>query len=332
VLAANVIDARQGGTGVSVSECDAQDYVTAQRPNSKRLAELQEILARGGQWQTHRTHGQMTLLAVSERLRELRKQQMETHLRQLEQREQTLDQISNAETMEAWRNETRDVLVAASNDPFARTSEDQEQDPAVVEPAGSPQQAIATEKKQWASLLDKQLSVQRRALADTAGYLGALKLTFATTGIFSEEKRWFWQKDKFYVRQDVAEATYGTDFASHVADVRGGWFTPRRLIVSVPEPDLLAIDRHATIRVTNISKGFTAKGDVEGKSVETAMRADLTEALDRIRPQAVRFAKALLKAQVHELAGGNDVAEVEVRFTKDELRSALPGPDHKIDN
>jgi len=188
---------------------------------------------------------------------------------------------------------------------------------------------IAALKKEQGALSASQdpaaleLALQQEEIdfARAGGYLGALRLTFATLGIFSQDEgRWFWKRNAFYVRQDLAEATYGTDFARHVATVKGGWFSPRRLVITVPEPRLLALDRYSTLQVTRQAKPFTLKNDPRGDGIETAMRADLEKFMRSLSPQAIRFAKSALTAQMLSLAG-EDVTDVEVKFERDEAET-----------
>jgi hypothetical protein len=53
-----------------------------------------------------------------------------------------------------------------------------------------------------------------------------------------------------------------------------------------------------------------------GNTIEAVLRGDLEEQLARIRPQAIRFARAILTAHLHRLVR-SDVAEVVIRFAPD---------------
>jgi len=99
-------------------------------------------------------------------------------------------------------------------------------------------------KQTLKGILGRELDAAQLRLAGAGGYLGSWKLTFSTIGIFSQQAgRWFWKNDQFYIRQDLADATYGSDFALDVSRRKVGLFGPKRLETIVPVPTLLALDR-----------------------------------------------------------------------------------------
>jgi hypothetical protein len=313
VLSANVIESRSGGDDVATSDCDTQDYVTPQRPNVARLAALQQEFVENGQWDAQRLHGQRVLTSFSAKLTALRQEAAQKKVAELSARGSELAVVSDAASLRQWSQAT-----SARLDDGAQLKKDLtkslQADPAALAGPGQ----FEGHKRDLRASLDRELDTQREDFARAGGYLGALKLTFATIGIFNQtEGRWFWKNDHFYIRQDLAEATYGTDFARHVALMRGGLFAPRRLVLSVPEPRLLALDRYSTLQVTKENKPFSLKGDKDGTQIEQAMSDDLDKFMRRVTPQAIRFAKSALTAQMLELAG-DEVGEIEVRFVADD--------------
>lgn len=314
VLSANAIDARQGGDSVSTSGCDADDFVNPKRTREQRLAALQQELIDNGQWNSQSEHGQRVLVTFSARLADLRKQAAEKKIASLTQRSAALRVVSDPKALGEWSSETRKSLDEDKQPSATAAALHRAESASAALGAGN----LDNTKREISAALERDIGAQRTELAQAGGYLGALKLTFGTVGIFTQDKRWLWiKRSEFYVRQDLAEATYGTDFARHVAMSKGGFFSPRRLVISVPEPRLLALDRYSTLQVTKGANPFTLKDDKNGTDVEIAMRADLEKFMEKMTPQAIRFAKSALTAQMISLAG-EDVSEVEVRFVRDD--------------
>ena len=54
--------------------------------------------------------------------------------------------------------------------------------------------------------------------------------------------------------------------------------------------------------------------DDTGETIEESMKEDLQRQIDRVEPQAIRFAKAMLTSQIQQLVQA-EVSEVSVRFS-----------------
>ncbi len=328
VLSGNVVEARHGGS-VTQYKCDDLNVVSEDRPNVDRLDKLRKALVANRQWSSHVNHGRNVLTTFSKRLADQRRALIESRIEAIDASRESLVRVSNADDLEGWKNNTRNALADEnrnSQQPAARGIETStgiaKLDEILVaadlsrseEPEARGSGQIDKLKQTINGIFAQELSGARERLSDVGGYLGSLKLTFSTIGIFGQEKgRWFWKRDEFYVRQDLADATYGSDFALDVSRTRAGLFGPKRLEITVPEPRLLALDRYTTVLVSNPRK-FKRKNDDEGAEIENALSGDLAAQLARVEPHAIRFSEAAMTAQIYALVEA-DVAEVRVRFS-----------------
>jgi hypothetical protein len=331
VLAADVVEARQGGDDTSQRKCDRINLVAQGISNDDRRARLQQALEDNSQWDSHVRHARNVVTTFSATIAERRQQVLENRLDGLEEASERLDSATTAGEYNDWLDETREDLAETAMDEregergaFRRTTGiealDQAtrlEEPEVRDARGDEVSGPVREVRETlAGALDDEASRTRLALADAGGFLGTLKLTFSTIGIFTQEKRrWvFWKNGQFYIRQDFADATYGSDFTLDIARSRGGLFGPRRLEVTVPEPYLLALDRYTTV-IASDPRSFRLKlEDDTGETIEESMKEDLQRQIDRVEPQAIRFAKAMLTSQIQQLVQA-EVSEVSVRFS-----------------
>lgn len=325
VLSANIVEARNGGDGASQLRCDQINLGPPAREQRDRLGMLQAALDENGQWSSHERHAHAVLTAFSPRLRKQQEQLHGARLRALEEERTRLADVRDPSGLQRWAQAARRSLGAAAGTPQSigpQTSAgaESELDRALAS-ASSPQAstrdpgAVNDAKKHLGLLLAREQRDSRLSLAAAGGYLGSLQLTLSTIGIFSQEKgRWFWKSSQFYLRQDIADVVYGSDFARSVSATKGGFLSPKRLHVSVPDPQLLTIDRYAAVLVAKPTD-FRLSDDADGDAIDQAMSGDLEGQLKRITPQAIRFAKALLTAQLLTLTEAG-VNEVEIEFVR----------------
>lgn len=330
VLAADVIEARQGGDRTSQAKCDRINLVSGDTTNDVRLEKLRQSLVENQQWDSHVRHAANVVTTFSATIAERRRVVFDNRLDKLETASRELGSTATTEQYNAWLKTSRENLSVPAEDggerSLRRSTEIDELDNAqplpettTTDDRGSTQRRslLADTKNAIGGALESEASSVRLAMADAGGFLGTLKLTFSTIGIFTQEARkWiFWKSGQFYIRQDFADATYGSDFTLDLARSRGGLFSPRRLEITVPEPYLLSLDRYTKLIVAKPEQ-FRIKIDGDtGNTIEAAMKADLQEQIDRVEPQAIRFAKALLTTQIQQLVQA-EVSEVSVRFAE----------------
>jgi hypothetical protein len=328
VLSANVVEARQAGNDTTQEECDRFNLVSPARSNRDRLAALQQALVDNKQWDSHVRHAARVLTTFSSTIAARRKEVLENRLENLEESRSDLARASTPGEFNEWLGETRGRLARDAQNgerSFRRSTGIPELDSQApltgAMAARGDENPFEDLKRTLGGSLAREAGSVRSNLADSGGFLGALKLTFSTIGIFTQEARrlLFWKKDEFYVRQDFAEVTYGSDFTLDVAQTRGGWLGPKRLVVSVPEPYLLSQDRYTSVLVAE-PPDFSLRDDDAGNLIENAVRQDLQAQIERVEPHALRFAKALLTAQVQSLVEA-DAAEIGVRFVREEAGS-----------
>jgi len=328
VLSANVVEARQAGNNTTQEECDRFNLVSPAHTNRDRLAALQQALVDNGQWDSHVRHARRVLTTFSSTIAARRKEVLENRLDNLEESRNDLARASSPGEFNEWLGETRGRLALDAQNgerSFRRSTGIPELDGQT--PLTGPMAARGDEnpfedlKRTLGASLAREASDVRSSLADSGGFLGALKLTFSTIGIFTQEAKrlLFWKKDEFYVRQDFAEVTYGSEFALDVSQTRGGWFGPKRLVVTVPEPYLLSQDRYTAV-LESEPPDFSLRDDDAGNRIENAIRQDLQAQIERVEPHALRFAKALLTAQIQSLVEA-DAAEISVRFVREDADS-----------
>jgi hypothetical protein len=237
-------------------------------------------------------------------------------LRTLEEGREDLLEIDDLDGLREWQNR---MLGAGARESVEgpEAMEDLER----LRKSETTPATAASYKADLSRIADRAISETKLDLSRATGYLGSLKLTFSTIGIFSQEKgRWFWKSDQFYIRQDTADATYGTEFTLDLSTTTTGLFGKRRFVVTLPEPSLLSLDRYTSVLVTK-PRDFKLSGeDPAGGAIEAALSGDLDQQLSRIRPQAIRFARAILTARLQELVR-SDVGEIVVRFSPSETRA-----------
>lgn len=318
VLTGNVLDARHGGSATQ-RRCDELNKIGNDRSNAERLESLKEILISNNQWDSHVEHARNVLTAFSATLAERRRAVAAQRADALGDRRDALGDVSSPDDLQEWKTQTRAALA------LRETDGDSTRRDGVRPPTGiadldqilntverSPD--IGNLKTTLDGILGRELDGAQLRLAGAGGYLGSLKLTFSTIGIFGQQAgRWFWKRDQFYIRQDLADAIYGSDFALDVSRRTVGLFGPKRLEIIVPEPTLLALDRYTATLVAK-PDDFKRDNDAEGSEIEMALSTDLAAQLAHVEPQAIRFAKAALTAQIHALVAA-DVGEIRVRFT-----------------
>ncbi len=336
VLAADVVEARQGGDDTSQAKCDRINLVSGETNNGARLAMLQQSLVDNNQWDSHVRHATNVITTFSATIAARRRAVFDNRLDNLETASRGLAGTATVAQYNEWLERSREGLSVAASDEgtreLRRTTNIEALDSAQplpetrgIDDRGESQSRglLGDAKDAIGGALESEASHVRLAIADAGGFLGTLKLTFSTIGIFTQQARkWvFWKNGQFYIRQDFADATYGSDFTLDLARSRGGLFAPRRLEITVPEPYLLALDRYTTVIVARPDDFQLKLEDDTGNTIEAAMKADLQTQIDRVEPQAIRFAKALLTTQIQQLVEA-DVSEVRVRFA--ERDSASP--------
>lgn len=337
VLAADVVEARQGGDDTSQAKCDRINLVNGATTNDVRLGRLQQALTDNDQWDSHVRHARNVVTTFSTTIAERRKTVLQNRLDRLEDAGAGLDSATTASDYNKWLKETRQQLSESADDgangerTLRKTTgidlidnATELADSSAQDTRGQPRELnpLRAAKNAIGGALDSEAGSVRFSMADAGGFLGTLKLTFSTIGIFTQEARkWvFWKDGEFYIRQDFADATYGSDFTLDLARSRGGLFAPKRLEITVPEPYLLSLDRYTTVIVSKPrSFRLDIKGDT-GNTIEAAMKGDLQQQIDRVEPHAIRFAKALLTSQIQQLVQA-EVAEVSVRFAGGESAS-----------
>jgi hypothetical protein len=325
VLSADVTEARQGGDAAQ-AECDGLDLVTDADGRQRRLLSLQQALADNGQWDSHVKHGERVLTTFSRNIAARRKEVLDARVQKIEESRSELENVRSAAEFNEWLTDARARLAeggAGGERAFRRSTGIDvldAQQPLDVRVAaergdGNPFDDL---KQSLSRALAAEAGDARARLADSGGFFGALKLTFSTIGIYDQEARRFvlWKADQFYIRQDFAEVTYGSDFTLDVARVRGEWFGPKRVEVVLPEPYLLSRDRYTRVIVPE-PDDFRLKQDENGDRVEATLTANLAEQIERVEPHAIRFAKALLTVQIQNLVQAGD-GEVSVRFVRTE--------------
>jgi hypothetical protein len=315
VLSANVVEARHGGSATQF-QCDSINVVSKAQPREARLAMVQRALEENGQWDGHVKHAANLIVALSHKLSEERRKRIENRLRTLEEGREDLLEIDDLDGLREWQNR---MLGAGARESVEgpEAMEDLER----LRKSETTPATAASYKADLSRIADRAISETKLDLSRATGYLGSLKLTFSTIGIFSQEKgRWFWKSDQFYIRQDTADATYGTEFTLDLSTTTTGLFGKRRFVVTLPEPSLLSLDRYTSVLVTK-PRDFKLSGeDPAGGAIEAALSGDLDQQLSRIRPQAIRFARAILTARLQELVR-SDVGEIVVRFSPSETRA-----------
>jgi hypothetical protein len=331
VLSGNVIEARHGGSATQLM-CDSINHVTPDRPNEDRLEMLRETLVDNGQWESHVKHARNVITAFSRSLVEQRKAVVENRIESVEKSRASLEQVSDAAGFQRWRTET---LANLAEQPQGQQSQSARamgpstgiddldailNSPQPLSPEGTRERGVnplTALKERIDGVFADELENTQLRLSDAGGYLGALKLTFSTIGIFSKEDgRWFWKSDDFYIRQDLADATYGSDFTLDVSRSPVRLFGLKRLEITIPEPRLLALDRYTKVLVTDDDKfAWPEDGTALGTSIERRLAGDLKEQVQRVEPHAIRFAEAAMTAQIHALVE-TDVGEVQVRFVR----------------
>ena len=157
-----------------------------------------------------------------------------------------------------------------------------------------------------------------------SGSLGSLKLTFATIALFTRDKNWFFQKNEFYVRQDNAEVTYGSDFY-HDFSVSKSLIGPSRLVVSLPPPRVLAVNRFTLALKTHplkfdpsskINKSAKpAQDEILQDPIERALTNELERQMARVEDQAIMVSKGLIADQIRALLHARR-ADVVVKFQR----------------
>ncbi len=326
VLSGNVIEARHGGSATQYL-CDRLNEATADRPNAERLATLKRTLIENEQWDSHVSHARNVLTAFSRSLAARRQSIIENRIDAMDERRRALTAVADAAQLDEWKAETRSALAVEESGRQGQRALDRRSRTGISDldeildepgvPQGTQERGIGpldVLKQTLDLIFSRELLHARVRLADAGGYLGSLKLTFSTIGIFGQERgRWFWKRGEFYIRQDLADATYGSDFALDVSRMTVGLFGPKRLEITVPEPRLLALDRYTKVLVAKPPK-FKRAGDEEGTQIEDALSGDLARQLARVEPQAIRFAQAAMTAHIHALVE-SDVGEVRIRFS-----------------
>jgi hypothetical protein len=194
--------------------------------------------------------------------------------------------------------------------------------------------------KQWAAhvshaqkillLLKAQLKepiLQTRALPGVseigfgAGYLGNLKLTFATVGTFTASKRFLFlfELDKgFYIRKDITEATYGSQLSGLRVDSPIFGLSPAKASFVFEEPDLIAINRYIDLLVA--SKNFVYKHETDQKTIDAFMGEDVEQLLKAIHGKAIENSKRLTQLFLRKYGLEKDL-QVELTF---KLRKSEP--------
>lgn len=173
---------------------------------------------------------------------------------------------------------------------------------------------------QSAARLPRQSS---SAAAFASGSLGSLKLTFSTIALFTRDKNWFFQKNEFYVRQDNAEVTYGTEFY-HDFTAQRRLFAPPRVTITLPEPRALAVNRFTLALKTHPAK-FDPSHNLEKSKqnvqdeilldpIERALTQELQRQMDRVEDQALMISKGLVSDQIRALMRAQR-SDVEIKFS-----------------
>lgn len=331
VMSGNVIEARHGGEATQY-ECDQFNRISARKNNSLRLASLQTVLDENGQWPVHVKHGQEVLVAFSKKLMEKRKADVAKRLAALQESETTLNQVESVPMLQDWVLKTEERLAQpADSEDLSRGAPGGQVTTGITdldELIASTNSKLAGDERadtnidlvveEFSRIFRRENKQVRSELTRTSGYLGSLKLTFSTIGIFSQQSgRWFWKSNQFYVRQDIADATYGSDFALDLSTTTGGIFSPTRIRIVIPEPHLLALDRYTPVLVAKPTDFELQKEKTKGSSIEASLLADLQAQLKRIEPQAIRFARSMLTAQIYRLVNA-DAEEIEIKFSRTE--------------
>jgi len=150
-------------------------------------------------------------------------------------------------------------------------------------------------------------------------FLANLKLTFATIGTFTIDKKFlivFDLPDEFYIRKDIAEVTYGSQLEGLELESQPFWWTaPEVARITLKEPEQISINRHISMLVS--SKGFKLK---EGKdlkeytTIDAYMLANLNKQLERIHDRAVEQSKQLSRLFLDKFSINNNV-ELKIRFS-----------------
>jgi len=333
VMTANVTEARHGGEANQV-ECDRFNQVSPQRDNLQRLDALQTVLVSSDQWASHVKHAQNILVSFSKTLRDQQREVIEKRLHAITESNNNLVQIKDSSGLPAWAAETRKIFAApgetgtnlrATKEPIPTGNKaldallNEVSVPLLTAPAGAHTEFdIALFKSKAANLLQAEIEKTQKHLAQTSGYLGSLKLTFSTIGIFSQEKGLFgtglFKSEQFYIRQDMTDAIYGSDFALDISTT-GGFFQPRRIKVVLPDPHLLTLDRATHVLIARPNDFKLSNDNPAGSSIEAAFLDDLHKQLANIEPQAIRFSRSLLTAQIQNLVE-SDGKEVVISFSK----------------
>lgn len=150
-------------------------------------------------------------------------------------------------------------------------------------------------------------------------FLANLKLTFATIGTFTLDKKFliiFDLPDEFYIRKDIAEVTYGSQLEGLELESQPFWWiAPDVVNITLKEPEQISINRYISMLVS--SKGFKLK---EGKdlkeytTIDAYMLANLNKQLERIHDRAVEQSKQLSRLFLDKFSVNNNV-ELKISFT-----------------
>ena len=169
----------------------------------------------------------------------------------------------------------------------------------------------------------------KRPAIGAGGALGSLKLTFSTIALFTRDKNWFFQKNEFYVRQDNAEVTYGSEFY-HEFTAERRLFAPSEVSITLPAPRALAVNRF-TLALKAYPEKFDPTSKHHAKNdgahdeilldpIEKALTAELERQMARVEPQAIMISKGLIVDQMRALMRQRG-ADVIVRFERNEAPS-----------
>jgi hypothetical protein len=163
-----------------------------------------------------------------------------------------------------------------------------------------------------------------REIGIGASYLGNLKLTFATVGTFTAEKRFLFifKIDKgFYVRKDITGATYGSQLSDLQIEAPMLTLSPAKVILTFEEPDLISVNRYIDILVA--SNKFVYQNEEAQKSIDTYMREDVDLQLKNIHAKAIEHSKKLTQLFIRKY-GLEAGVQVELKFRTKKPADALP--------
>jgi hypothetical protein len=172
------------------------------------------------------------------------------------------------------------------------------------------------------SMLTKNLPAARE-IGLGASYLGNLKLTFATVGTFTATKRFlfvFEINQGFYVRKDITEATYGSQFSDLQIDAPLFGLSPAKATLTFEEPDLISVNRYIDLLVA--SSKFVYKNEEAQKTIDAYLREDVERQLKNIHGKAIEHSKRLTQLFIRKY-GMEEGLQVELKFRVKTPREAL---------